>query len=916
MPAKRSHTNGSSQGSSTSVQKAQVAQSAKPATAATRSDGTRSYSADEIRATFLRFFEERGHYRVPSSSLIPRNDPTVLLTTAGMQQMIPYFLGQEQPPHNRLTSVQKCFRTTDIDSVGDASHLTFFEMLGNFSVGDYFKREAITFAWELLTKGYGLPGDRLYPTVHPEDDEAPQYWQEIAGFPAEGITRLDDNWWGPPGASGPCGPDSEIYYDRGEHLSCGQPDCGPGCDRCERYLEIWNLVFMQFYQDTNGKRTPLKKRNIDTGMGLERLAMVLQGKDSVFDTDLFRPIIDKFAALAGTTYGANPDHDRSLRVIADHGRALVFLAADGVTPDNTGRGYIFRRVLRRAVRHGKLLGLERPFLAEAADTVIGLMKGHYTELAERRDQIVETISAEEVRFGQTLSLGLQLLTRELDDLEQRGVREVPGELAFRLYDTHGFPLELTEEVARERGFTVDRAGFEGAMLRQQEQARHPDVFARKREEEAWTQLTKTLPSTGFAGYDELVGSSEIVALLVDGKPVDSISAPQEGVLVLAETPFYPEMGGQIGDQGVIGSTSGKFRVADTKRPVPGLIAHYGKMTAGTLRVENEVRAEVEAERREAIMRNHSATHLLHRALKDVLGEQVHQQGSLVAPDRLRFDFNLPRPMTVEEMREIDSRVNEWVLSDLPVKTEIMPYGEAIATGAMALFSEKYGDKVRVVTMGTSKELCGGTHVAATGQIGVYLTTQEASVGTSVRRIEALTGVGARTHLTQRNDLITNAAERLQTTPDTLVDRIQQLQEELSEARRQLRKAQNEQGRDVATRLAASPQVVQDVPVVSAVVSVADDRALRELGDAIRSRIGSGVIVLVAQIDGQARFIVTVDEALTKRGLHAGTIARMVGERLGGKGGGRPDSAQGGSKETANIQATIAAIPEVIGNLLS
>ena len=876
----------------------------------------RRYGGAENREMFLRYFEERGHYRMPSSSLIPRNDPTVLLTTAGMQQMIPFFLGQEQAPSKRLTSVQKCFRTTDIDSVGDASHLTFFEMLGNFSVGDYFKRDAIAFAWELLTKGYGLPADRLYPTVHPDDDEAPHLWQEIAGFPADGITRLSDNWWGPPGASGPCGPDSEVYYDRGEHLSCGQPDCAPGCDRCERYLEVWNLVFMQFYQDTEGKRTPLKQRNIDTGMGLERLSMVLQGKDSVFDTDLFRPIIDKFAALAGTKYGVNPDHDRSLRVIADHGRALVFLAADGVTPDNTGRGYIFRRVLRRAVRHGKLLGLDRPFLAEAADTVIELMKGHYTELAERRDQIVETLSAEEVRFGQTLSLGLQLLTRELDDLEQRGVREVPGELAFRLYDTHGFPLELTEEVARERGFTVDRPGFEGAMQRQQEQARQPDVFARKREEEAWTQLTKTLPDTAFAGYAETVGSSEIVALLVNGKPADTISAPMEGVLVLAETPFYPEMGGQIGDQGEIGSTSGVFRVTDTKRPVPGLIAHYGTMKEGTLRVGTEVHAEVEAQRRQAIMRNHSATHLLHRALKDVLGEQVHQQGSLVAPDRLRFDFNLPRAMSVEEMREIDRRVNDWVLSDLPVSTQVMPYREAIATGAMALFSEKYGDKVRVVTMGPSKELCGGTHVAATGQIGVYLTTQEASVGTSVRRIEALTGVGARTHLTQRNDLMTSAAERLQTTPDSLVDRIQQMQEELSEARRQLRKAQNEQGRDVAARLASSPQQVRDVAVVSAAVSVADDRALRELGDAIRSRIGSGVIVLVAVIDGQARFIVTVDEALAKRGLHAGTIARMVGERLGGKGGGRPDSAQGGSKETANVQATIAAIPEVVGSLLS
>jgi alanyl-tRNA synthetase len=876
-------------------------------------------SGAEIRATFLRFFEEHGHTRLPSSSLIPRNDPTVLLTTAGMQQMIPFFLGQEEPPAKRLTSVQKCFRTTDIDEVGDASHLTFFEMLGNFSVGQYFKKEAIAFAWELLTKGYGLPAERLYPTVHPDDDEAPRYWQEVAGFPAEGITRLSDNWWGPPGASGPCGPDSEIYYDRGAHLSCGNADCAPGCDRCERYLEIWNLVFMQFFQDTEGKREPLKQRNIDTGMGLERLSMVLQGKDSVFDTDLFRPIIDKFAALAGTSYGANEAHDRSLRVIADHGRALVFLAADGVQPDTTGRGYIFRRVLRRAVRHGKLLGLdrlERPFLAEAADTVIDLMKGHYAELAERRDQIIEILSAEEIKFGQTLSLGLQLLTNELDALREQGARELPGEVAFRLYDTHGFPLELTEEVARERGFTVDRAGFDGAMQRQQEQARQLDVFTRKREEEAWTQLIKTVPASEFTGYSATAGSSEIVALLVDQKPAESVSAPSEAVLVLAETPFYAETGGQIGDQGLIGNTSGTFQVFDTKRPVPGLIAHYGKMTSGVLRVGAEVRAEVNAARRQAIMRNHSATHLLHRALKDVLGEQVHQQGSLVAPDRLRFDFNLPRPMTAEELREVDQRVNEWVLEDLPVTTEIMPYREALATGAMALFSEKYGDQVRVVTMGPSKELCGGTHVAATGQIGIYLTGQESSVGTSVRRIEALTGTGAQTYLRSRNALVATMAERLQTTPEQIADRVQQLQEELSAARRQLRRAQAEASREEADRLARSPRDVRGVPLVAAVVPVADERALREMGDAIRNKLGSGVILLAAELDGQARFIVTVDDALTKRGLHAGTIARQVGERLGGKGGGRPDSAQGGSKETGQLAATIAGVPDLLAALLA
>lgn len=882
------------------------------ATASNASHSTGIPSSSEIRASFLCYFEEHGHHRLTSSSLIPpADDPTVLLTTAGMQQMIPFFLGKQTPPSVRLTSVQKCFRTTDIDEVGDASHLTFFEMLGNFSVGDYFKREAIAFAWEVLTKVYGLPAGRLYPTVHPADDEAPIYWQEVAGIPAEGITRLEDNWWGPPGASGPCGPDSEIYYDRGSEYGCGEADCAPGCDRCERYLEVWNLVFMQYFQDVEGNRTLLKQPNIDTGMGLERLTMVLQGKNSVFETDLFRPIIDKFAALAGTEYGANPEHDRSLRVIADHARALVFLAADGVLPSNTGRGYIFRRVLRRAVRHGKLLGLDHPFLAEAADTVIELMSGHYAELARRRDQIVDVLSTEERKFNQTLAVGMQLLSRELERLEREGTREIPGEIAFRLYDTHGFPLELTEEVARERGMTVDRAGYEGAMLRQQEQARELDVFVREHGEEVWAQVAKGLPPTTFRGYEGVEGASEVMALVADGKPVDEITAPQNAAVVLADTPFYAEAGGQIGDTGVIGGETGIFEVQNTQRPIPGLIVHLGRMREGHLRVGTEVRADVEAERRRAIMRNHSATHLLHRALKDVLGEQVHQQGSLVAPDRLRFDFNLPRAMTAEELREVDRRVNEWVLSDFPVATTIMPYQEAIDLGAMALFSEKYGDEVRVVAMGPSKELCGGTHVSATGQIGLYLTTQEASTGTGTRRVEAITGWGVESYVRRRNEQVTGLASRLQTTPDQLSDRVRQLQDELAEARHQLATLQRVGAREEAARVAAAPRDVRGVPVVAAVVRAGDDRTLREMGDAIRSRIGSGVIVLAAEIGGQPRFIVTVDEALTKRGLHAGKIAAAVGEQLGGKGGGRPESAQGGGKEPGKLQPAIAAVPSMV-----
>src|SRR2546429_1125517 len=494
------------------------------------------FTSTEVRELFLDFFASKGHLKMPSSSLIP-NDPTVLLTTAGMQQMIPFFLGRETPPALRLTSAQKCFRTTDIGIVGNERALTFFEMLGNFSVGDYFKREAVAFAWEFLTQVVKLPAEKLHPTVHPEDNEAPKWWSEIAGISDDGIVRLEDNWWGPPGASGPCGPDSEIYYDRGLEHGCGRADCKPGCD-CERFLEIWNLVFMQFYQDLDGTRTPLPRKNIDTGLGLERLTMVLQGKESVFDTDLFRPIIDKFAALANTAYGQNPKIDTSLRVIADHGRALVFLAADGVLPSNEGRGYIFRRVLRRAVRHGKLLGLDKPFLSEAADTVITLMKGHYVELALQRDRIVEILSLEEKKFGQTLTTGLELLTDLLHDLQQRGQTVIPGEEVFKLYDTHGFPIELTQEIAAEQGFTVDTAGFEQSMQQQQDRSRAASAFTQMRDDGALSELRKHVGPTEFAGYQGVTSTSKVVGLVVDGIEVDAISAPQDALVQLDVIPFY------------------------------------------------------------------------------------------------------------------------------------------------------------------------------------------------------------------------------------------------------------------------------------------------------------------------------------------------------------------------------------------
>lgn len=868
-------------------------------------------TSTEIRALFLDYFASKGHLKVPSSSLIPRNDPTVLLTTAGMQQMIPYFLGRETPPALLMTSAQKCFRTTDIEIVGNERTLTFFEMLGNFSVGEYFKREAITYAWDFLTNVLELPADRLHPTVHPQDDEAPVYWTEIAGFPDEAIVRLEDNWWGPPGASGPCGPDSEIYYDRGLEHGCGRADCKPGCD-CERYLEIWNLVFMQYFQDLDGKRTPLPKKNIDTGMGLERLTMVLQEQESVFDTDMFRSIIDRFASLAGTTYGQNPKNDSSLRVIADHGRALVFLAADGVLPSNEGRGYIFRRLLRRAVRHGKLLGLDKPFLSEAADTVINLMKSHYIELGLQRDRIVEILSLEEKKFNQTLNAGLLLLNELLSVVKQQGHHAIPGEEAFKLYDTHGFPLELTQEVAAEHGLTVDVAGFEQAMQRQQERSRSTNVFVQGQDDQALTALLQRVGPTEFTGYQGVTGSSKVVGLIVDGSEVESISTPQRALLVLDATPFYAESGGQIGDQGDITGSVGLFHVADTQRPLKGLIVHYGHMSEGYLRVGDEVQANVIAHRREDTMRNHSATHLLHKALRDLLGPQVEQRGSLVEPERLRFDFTSPRALTRSELNQLDEQINRWIRADFPVHTNIMPLEQALTTGAMALFGEKYDNTVRVVSMGSSIELCGGTHCAATGQIGLYITIQESSIAAGVRRIEALTGRGAEVYLRRRNATVEAIAATLQAPPDLVESRVEQLTQELSAARRQIAQYQRDSALRQAESLVQHAQDISGIPVIATSVDVPDDKVLRDMGDMVRAKLHRpGVVVLAANYGDRIAIQVSVDPALTRRGLHAGKIASVVGQRLGGKGGGRPESAQGGGKNKSELGAALDLVAQYV-----
>ncbi|GCE10205.1 alanine--tRNA ligase [Tengunoibacter tsumagoiensis] len=865
----------------------------------------------EIRARYLDFFASKGHTRVPSSSLVPRNDPTVLLTTAGMQQMIPYFLGRETPPASRLTSAQKCFRTTDIDKVGNQRSLTFFEMLGNFSVGDYFKRDAISYAWEFLTQVVKLPPDRLHPTVHPEDDEAPAYWREIAGFADEAIVRLDENWWGPPGASGPCGPDSEIYYDRGSQYGCGEADCKPGCD-CERFLEIWNLVFMQYYQDLDGTRTPLPRRNIDTGLGLERLTMLLQGKESVFEIDLYRGIVDHFATLAQTSYGKDAKTDASLRVIADHGRALVFLAADGVLPSNEGRGYIFRRILRRAVRHGKLLGLDKPFLAEAATTVIKLMGDYYTELRTQQERIIEILSMEEQKFSQTLSTGLSLLNELLDQLRQKQQTVIPGEDVFKLYDTHGFPVELTQEIASEQGFSIDTAGFEQSMQRQQERSRAASSFVQATDERALDQILKQHGTTEFTGYQGITDSSKVIALVVDGEEVESISAPQQALVILNRTPFYAESGGQIGDRGDLTSPLGTFHVQDTRRPLKGLIVHYGAMSEGHLRVGENVQADVVEQRREDTMRNHSATHLLHKALRDLLGTQVEQRGSLVEPERLRFDFTSPHALTSSDIAHIDEQVNRWIRANYPVETNIMPIKDAMSTGAMALFGEKYDDLVRVVSMGQSIELCGGTHCRSTGQIGLYLTIQETSSAAGIRRIEALTGRAAEAYLRRRSATVDSIASILQVQSDQVESRVEQLNQELAAAKRQIAQFQRADALRQAETIVQQSKEVSGIPVVAASVSVPDDKVLREMGEMVRTKLKQpGVVVLASDLGERIALQVTIDPALTKRGLHAGKIAGSIGSHLGGKGGGRPEIAQGGGKNKAALGSALELVATLV-----
>jgi len=871
----------------------------------------------ELRERFLRFFEERGHLVLPSSSLVPQGDPTLLLTSAGMVQIKPYFMGEAKPPRPRLASCQKCFRTTDIELVGDAWHLTFFEMLGNFSVGDYFKKEAIGWAWEFVTHWLGLPKERLWITVFLDDDEAVGYWRGV-GVPEERILRRgeEDNFWGPAGETGPCGPCSEILYDLGEEFGCGRPTCGPDCD-CGRFSEIWNLVFTQFYQDEQGQRMPLPRPNIDTGMGLERTLAVLQGKSSVYETDLFLPLLERLSKLTGRGYDDEASR-RAMRVVVEHGRAVTFLIGDGVVPSNEGRGYLLRRVLRRAARFGRLLGLEEPFLSELAEVVIDLMGEVYPELGLSRGYILEVIALEERKFQQTLSTGLALLEEVLEELKGRGRKEVPGEEVFRLYDTYGFPLELTAEIARENGFSLDPTGFEHKMQEQRERARAAQKFGLG-EKSPYAELG--FEYSEFAGYEQLKVESKVVGLLAGGQRVEVASTGQEVEVILSRTPFYGEMGGQVGDKGEIRGRQGRMVVEDTQRPLPELMVHRGRVVEGELRVGDWVEAEVDAARRWDIAQNHTATHLLQAALRGVLGTHVRQAGSLVAPERLRFDFTHPLPLSSEELEEVQRQVNENIRRNLKVEASIVPYSRAIESGALALFGEKYGDRVRMVEIKApdggrvSAELCGGTHVKNTGEIGFFQVVSERGIGSGLRRIEAVTGRGAEAFLRERLSALEKAAVLLESSPEEVPEKLSGLISELGEVRRRAKDLELELLRRLAEDLLSQVERVDGVAVVAARASASNMELLRQMGDFLKEKLGSVVVVLAVIWDNRPRFLCMVTPDLVARGLHAGKLVKRIAQVTGGSGGGKAEIGQAGGRDRSKLDQALKIVPRLVKEAL-
>ncbi|NMB44954.1 MAG: alanine--tRNA ligase [Firmicutes bacterium] len=864
-------------------------------------------STHELREAFLQFFESKGHKRLPSASLVPHGDPTLLLTGAGMVPFKPYFLGKEVPPASRITTCQRCLRTADIDNVGKTDrHGTFFEMLGNFSFGDYFKREAINWAWEFSTKHLELPQERLWVTIYLDDDEAFKLWHEEIGVPKDRIVRLgrEDNFWEI--GVGPCGPCSELHLDRGPEYGCGAPDCQPGCD-CERYLEFWNLVFIQFHQDETGNLTPLEKTGIDTGMGLDRTAAMLQGVDSIFDTDGVRCVIDEVCKIAGLTGDRDAGDDVALRVIADHVRSVTFLVSDGVLPSNEGRGYVLRRLLRRAARYGRLIGIRDSFLPQVAARVITAMHMAYPELDERRDYILKVIEIEEERFQATLDQGLGILQELIDDLEARKLRSLPGQDAFRLYDTFGFPLELTREILAEHDMDVDEAEFAKRMEEQRQRARAArgqTGYLGNDDDTLYVQLHRQ-HATEFVGYEQLEAETKIEAVIVEDQVVNQAEMGQEVEIILSHTPFYAASGGQVADTGTITGPDGAIEIVDVDHPVSGLIVHKGRVTSGSIQIGDTVMATVYRRNRQGAACHHTATHLMHRALREVLGEHVNQAGSLVEPDRLRFDFTHFNALSQDELDRVEKLVNDVIRENLVVNTTEMSLQDAESQGAIALFDEKYEDQVRVVSIGEySKELCGGTHVERTGELGLFKIINETAVAAGVRRIEALTDKAAVKQVAAEEALLRQVCQQLQTTPAKLPDRIDKLLQEQRDLGREIEQLKAKLAGAQSEELLQQVVEVGGIRVLAAKVEGLDAGGLRSLGDRLRDKLGSGVILLGSVFGEKALFLAMVTPDVVNKGIKAGDIVKVAAQATGGGGGGRADMAQAGGRDPSKIEAAL------------
>ena len=873
------------------------------------------HGLNELREMFLSFFESKGHLRLPSFSLVPQNDKSILLINAGMTPMKPWFKGEEEPPRRRVCTCQKCIRTGDIENVGKtARHGTYFEMLGNFSFGDYFKHEAIAWSWEFLTEVVGLEPDRLYPSIYLDDDEAFDIWNKEVGIPAERIFRFgkEDNFW--EHGSGPCGPCSEIYYDRGPEYGCGKPGCTVGCD-CDRYIEIWNNVFSQFDNDGHGHYTELKQKNIDTGMGLERLACVCQNVDSLFDVDTVMNITHKVSQLTGAHYGETEKRDVSLRVITDHILSATFMICDGILPSNEGRGYVLRRLLRRAARHGKLLGVNDPFLYQVVDTVIHENEGQYPDLREKQTYITKVIRTEEENFGRTIDGGMKIFSDLLAEHKQKLEKIFSGADAFRLYDTFGFPIDLTMEMAADEGLSVDENAFQKLMKEQKERARE----ARKALGDlgwAGVEFGKDVPATEFVGYDHSECDAKIVAIVADEELRDEVAAGAEAVVVLDQSPFYAEMGGQVADHGTITADGVVFTVADVQKNKGGKFMHYGRLAQGVLHVGDTVHAAIDMERRKAIQRAHSTTHLLDAALKKVLGDHVHQAGSLVEPDRLRFDFTHFEAISPEELRQVEELVNDAVLEGYPVVTEVLPIEEAKKKGAVAMFGEKYGETVRVVEMSDfSVEFCGGTHVDNTAKAGPFRIKSESSVASGVRRIEATCGKLSLKAMESSQGVLSRAAQFLKTAPSGLLERMEQQANEMKQLRQALEKFKAEASLGEARQFLASAKTVKDLHVLATTRNGVDTAELRTMGDFLRDKDPKAVAV-IASINGEKiTFLAVCGKEAVARGIKAGDLVRHVSAICGGKGGGKPDSAMGGGSDPLKVDDALASVDDFVSEKL-